>query len=136
MKFTVYFLLSNFQGVPFKCVFSAMEDKRVSLCGENYLPDLGNEKDSNQILFEQKVFRANEKFIEVNEALIRWFKSPVNSREYLKVALQNKNAYKNKTKNYCYDYKKGILYKKVTNSSKIGMYLINCYVIRNKTNFL
>ena len=112
-----------------------MEDEKISLCGENYLPDLGNEKDSNQILFEQKVFRANEKFIEVNEALIRWFKSPVNSREYLKVALQNKNAYKNKTKNYCYDYKKGILYKKVINSGKIGRYLVNCFVIRNKVNF-
>ena len=116
-------------------MFSAMEDKKISLCRENYLPDLGNEKDSNQILFEQKVFRANEKFIEVNEALIRWFKSPVDSREYPKVAYQNKNAYKNKIKNYCYDYKKGILYKKVINSDKIGRYLVNCLAIRNKVKF-
>ena len=121
------FLLSNFQEVPFKCVVSAMvgEEEWISLCEENYLPDLGNEKDSDQILFEQKVFRANEKFIEVNGALIRWFKSPANSREYPKVALHNKNAYKSKSKNYVYDYKKGILYKKVINSDKIGMYILN-----------
>ena len=75
------------------------------------------------------MFRANEKFIEVNEALIRWFKSPANSREYLKVSLHNKSAYKNKTKSYVYDYKKGILYKKVINSDKIGMYILNSYVI-------
>ena len=56
------FLLSNFQEVPFKCMVSAMvgEEEWISLCGENYLPDLGHEKDSDQILFEQKVFRANE----------------------------------------------------------------------------
>ena len=113
------------------CVFSAMvgEEAQISLCGENYLSDLGNENDSDQILFEQKVLRPNEKFIEVNEALIRWFKSPANSREYPKVALGNKNAYKNKTKSYVYDYKKGILYKKVINSDKIGMYILNSYVI-------
>ena len=62
------------------------------------MPDLGNEKDSDQILFEQKVFRVNDKFIEVNQALIKWFKLPVDKREYPKIALQNKNAYKNKTK--------------------------------------
>ena len=87
LTFTVHFLLSNFQELPFQCMVIAMEEERVSSCGDNFLPDLGNEKDSNQLLFEQKVFRANEKFIEVNEALIRWFKLPVNSREYLKVAL-------------------------------------------------
>ena len=49
-----------------------MEGDTCSMFGaDNYLPDLGNEKDSDQILFEQKVFRANEKFIEVNEALIK-----------------------------------------------------------------
>ena len=110
----------------------AMDEERVFSCGGNFLPDLGKDKDLNQLLFEQKVFRANEKFIEVNEALIRWFKSPVNSREYPKVALQNKNAYKNKTKSYYYDYKKGILYKRVTNSNKIGIYIVKLYVIKIK----
>ena len=80
LTFTVHFLLSNFQELPFQCMVIAMEEERVSSCGGNFLPDLGNEKDSNQLLFEQKVFRANEIFIEVNEALIRWFKSPVNIR--------------------------------------------------------
>ena len=131
-KFTVHFLLNNFQEVPFQCVVIAMDEERVSSCGDNFLPDLGNEKDLNQLLFEQNVFRANDKFIEVNETLIRWFKTPVNSREYLKVALQNKNAYKNKTKSYYYDYKKGILYKSITNSDKIGMYIVKFYVIKIK----
>ena len=86
-----------------------MEGDTCSMFGaDNYLPDLGNEKDSDQILFEQKVFRANEKFIEVNEALIRCFKSPEDKQECPKVANRNRNAYKSKAKNYIYDERKGI----------------------------
>ena len=57
------------------------------------MPDLGNKKDSDQIVFEQKVFRLNEKFIKIHQAIINWFKSPDDNREYPQAACQNKNTY-------------------------------------------
>ena len=87
--------------------WSVGEEEWISLCGENYLPDLGNEKDSDQILFEQKVFRANEKFIEVNKALIRWFKSPANSREYPKVCTLQQKCLQEQDQELCLWLPKG-----------------------------
>ena len=68
--------------------FFGIENNMMSLsCGnDNFLPDLGNEKDSHQIVFEQKGFRSNEKIIHINQAIINWFKYPVDNREYPKVA--------------------------------------------------
>ena len=84
-------------------IFDIENNMMSSSCGnDNFLPDLGTEKDSDHIVFEQKVFRNNEKFIHINQAIINWFKSPADNREYPKVAYQNKNAYKNKMKSYLF----------------------------------
>ena len=39
---------------------------------DNYLPDLDNEKSREQIVFDQKVFRANEAFRWKMQDLINW----------------------------------------------------------------
>ena len=41
-----------------------------------FLPDLNNDKTGEQIMFEQKVFRANETFIRVHQDIINWYLSP------------------------------------------------------------
>ena len=49
---------------------------------QNYLPDLKNEKTGEQIVFKQKVFRANEAFRHKMNDLILWDKSPLECRQY------------------------------------------------------
>ena len=44
--------------------------------GKNFLPDLDNVKTGEQIVFEQKVFRANEAFRQKVNGLINWYISP------------------------------------------------------------
>ena len=46
---------------------------------ELYLLDLDNEKTGEQIVFEQKVFRANEVFRWKMQDLMNWFKLPSDS---------------------------------------------------------
>ena len=62
-------------------------------CKDGFLPDLGNEKSGEQIVFEQKLFRANEAFIQVNQETLSWFQSPVEHRYYPKSCMNNKNAW-------------------------------------------
>lgn len=56
----------------------------------NCLPDLGNEMTGEQVLFERKVFSANEAFIWLTEEIIAWFKSPNNQKYYPKSQMKNK----------------------------------------------
>ena len=39
---------------------------------EKYLPDLDNYKTGEQIVFDQKVFRANEVFVKLHQDIINW----------------------------------------------------------------
>ena len=57
---------------------------------EKYLPDLDNDKSSEQIVFDQKVFRANEVFIKIHQDIINWYLSPPDKRSYPKGSLRNK----------------------------------------------
>ena len=60
---------------------------------EAFLPDLPNEKSGDQLVFEQKVFQANEAFKRVHQSIINWFLSPQERRVYPKIAANNKNAF-------------------------------------------
>ena len=85
-----------------------------------FLPDLNNDKTGEQIMLEQKVFRANETFIRVHQDIINWYLSPENSRQYPDCFAKNKNGFRMRCKNYIYDENKGILYKRVKCSDGIG----------------
>ena len=80
---------------------------------EAFLPDLPNEKNGDQLVFDQKVFQANESFKRVHQSIINWFLSHPESRIYPKMAANNKNGFCAKCKSYIYDEGKSILYKKV-----------------------
>ena len=57
---------------------------------EHYLPDLPDEISGEQLVFQQKVFRANEAFNKENIDIINWFYSPSEKRQYQKSRLKNK----------------------------------------------
>ena len=88
-----------------------------------FLPDLGNEISGEQLVFEQKLFRANEAFIRVNQEILAWFQSPELSRCYPKSHLNNKNSWQRQMKKYAYNRETGILYKIVKHSDGIGEYV-------------
>ena len=88
--------------------------------GDNYLPDLDNEKTGEQIVFEQKVFRANEAFKCKMDALIHWHKSPSDCHTYPSEST-NRSAYRKHACLFEYDLKKKVLYKK----SQILMELVS-----------
>ena len=86
----------------------------------NTLPDLNNEKTSEQIVFEQKVFRCNESFARKVNELINFLKSPVEHHCYPKKATNNRNMYMKQARQFTYDVKKGILYKEVKDSVRLS----------------
>ena len=94
---------------------------------ENCLPDLDTDTSGEQIVFEQKVFRANEAFRKKMQDLINWFKSPSNCHIYPKNAMNNKHTYKRYAHLFEFDHKKQVLYKKVKNSDGIGEYRLEFY---------
>ena len=87
---------------------------------DKFLPDLPDEISGEQLVLQQKVFRANEVFMKKHNDLLKWLNSPKDCRIYPKEALKNKHAYKKKASSYIYDWKKGILYKKIKNTDGIG----------------
>ena len=56
------------------------------------LPDLGNELPGEQLIFEHKVYRANEAFTKLVEEIRAWFNSPVHNKCYPKSRMKNKNS--------------------------------------------
>ena len=100
----------------------ASEAKEMENLKENevFLSDLPNEKNGDQLVFEQKVFWANESFKRVHQSIINWFLSLPESRIYPKTAANNKNGFCAKCKSYVYDEGKFFLYKKVWCTDGIG----------------
>ena len=90
--------------------------------GNEYLPDLNNEKTGEQIVFELKVKISNKTFINRMEDVIKWLTSPSENRVYLKSASTNWHAYKKFAHQFTYDEWKKILYKNVSGSDGIGKY--------------
>ena len=88
-------------------------------------------KPGKQIVFEQKVFRANEVFRRKMNDLIIWHKSPSESRQYPEKSQTNRCTYRKHAHLYLSMInEKNILYKKVTNADGIGrwsLYFISSY---------
>ena len=57
---------------------------------EKYLPDLDNDKTGEQIVFDQKVFRANEVFVKLHQDMINWYLSPKDKDAIQKPPLKTK----------------------------------------------
>ena len=84
-----------------------------SMEAENFLPDLDNEKTGEQIVFEQKVCRANEAFQWKVDGLITWHMSPSDCHIYPQEANNNWSSFKRHAHLFEYNPKKRVLYKKV-----------------------
>ena len=87
---------------------------------DKFLPHLPDEISGEQLVLQQKVFRANEVFLKKHNNLLKWLNSPADCRIYPKEALKIKHPYKKKAFSYIYDSKKGILYKKIKSTDGIG----------------
>ena len=92
---------------------------------KEFLPNLGNEMTSEQLELHTKVVQQNEKAIKIHSDIIKWFESLEHSQVYpAHVKMAYKSTYRRQLKKYHYDQATGILYKKITNSDSIGMYII------------
>ena len=85
-----------------------------------FLPDLGNELTGEQLIFEHKVYRANEAFTKLVEEIRAWFNSPVHNKCYPKSRMKNKNSWCRQMKKYSYNTISGVLYKNVCGADNIG----------------
>ena len=115
--------------------------------GNEYLPDLNNEKTGEQIVFELKVKRSNGTFINKMEDVIKWLTSPSENRVYPKSASTNQHAYKNVAHQFTYDERKEIWYQNVSGSDGIGKYNVIhivcvcvcvcvCFIFYKPSNFM
>ena len=86
-----------------------METKPDNQENDEYLPDLPDEISGEQLVLQQRVFRANEVFVKTHNNILKWLNSPPKFRVYPTDACKNS-----------YDRKKGIMYKKIKNSDGIG----------------
>ena len=85
-----------------------------------FLPDLGNELTGEQLIFEHKVYRANEAFTKLVEEILAWFNSPVHNKCYPKSRMKNKNSWHRQMRKYSYNTTSGVLYKTVCGADNIG----------------
>ena len=73
---------------------------------DDFLPDLPDEISGEQLVLQQRVFRANEVFVKKHNDILKWLNSSSD-------ACQNKHAYKKKASLYSYDKRKEILFKTI-----------------------
>ena len=81
---------------------------------------MGNELMGEQLIFECKVYRANEAFTKLVDDIKAWFNSPVHNKCYPKSRLKNKNLWHRQMKKYSYNTQHGILSKTVCGADNIG----------------
>ena len=55
-------------------------DDDINDSSSDFLPDLNNEKTSEQLLFDSKVYHANELFVRIRTDIIKWILSPPENR--------------------------------------------------------
>ena len=67
------------------------------------LPDLNNEKISEQLLFDSKVYHANQQFVRIQTDMIKWILSPPENRVYPQNVKNNKHAFQHNVLQYSYD---------------------------------
>ena len=92
--------------------------------GDNVLPDLGNEKMTEQLVFEVKVRRSNIEFRRRKEDIIRFMLSYQECRLYPQSAKQNKRAFRKKVERYTKNPEKKQLFKKTICHDRVGGFLI------------
>ena len=71
----------------------------------DFLPDLNNEKTSEQLLFDSKVYHANEQFVRIRTDIIMWILSPTENRFYPQHVKNIKCAFWQTILQYSYDKK-------------------------------
>ena len=59
----------------------------------DFLPDLNNKKTSEQLLFDSKVYHANQQSVRIRTDMIKWILSPPESRVYPQNVKNNKHAF-------------------------------------------
>ena len=69
----------------------------------DFLPDLTEEKSFEQITFEEKVLKFNQRFVSIRNDIIRWIPSPPDNCCYPKSVKTNKHAFKQHAMKYSYD---------------------------------
>ena len=74
--------------------------------GDNVLPYLGNEKMTEQLVFEAKVRRSNIEFRRRKEDIIRFVLSNPECSLYPQSVKRNKRAFRKKVKTYTYNPEK------------------------------
>ena len=75
-----------------KGVANKMDNDIDSL--SDFLPDLNNKNTSEQLLFDSKVYHANQKFVRIQTDMIKWILSPPESRVYPQNVKNNKRAFR------------------------------------------
>ena len=95
-------------------------DEDIDDSSSDFLPDLNNEKTSEQLLFDSKVYHANEQFIRIRTDIIKWVLSPAESRSYPAHVRNNKRAFQQTVLQYSYNQKRKKLFKKHICHDKIG----------------
>ena len=86
----------------------------------DFLPNLNNEKTSEQLVFESKVYNANQQFVRIRTDMIKWILSPPESRVYPQHAKNNKRAFRNNVLQYSYDRNTKKLFKRRICHDRIG----------------
>ena len=66
--------------------------------GDNVLPDLGNQKTTEQLVFEAKIRRSNMEFRRRKEDILRFMLSDPESKLYPQSVKRNKRAFRKKVK--------------------------------------
>ena len=69
---------------------STKVDDDINDLSSDFLPDLNNEKTSEQLLFNSKVYHANEQFVRIRTDIIKWILSPPENRIYPQHVKNNK----------------------------------------------
>ena len=86
----------------------------------DFLPDLNNGKMSEQLLFDSKVYHANEQFIRIKTDIIKWILSPAESRSYAQPVRNKQHAFWQTVLQYSYNKKRKKLFKKRICHDKVG----------------
>ena len=68
-------------------------DDDIDDSSSDFLPDLNNEKTSEQLLFDSKVYHANQQFVRIQTDMIKWILSPPESIVYPQNVKNNKCAF-------------------------------------------
>ena len=99
---------------------STKMDEDIDDLSSDFLPDLNNERTSEQLLFDSKVCHANEQFVRIKTDIIKCILSPPENRIYPQHVKNNKRAFQQTVLQYSYDKKRKKLFKRCICHNRIG----------------